>query len=176
LVSNSSLVKLKHPTGSVSGTVVSNLHQDVSLNTATETLAQHGPSTQPTSKIFSSRVRLLGRETLTLDFKVSLAGEIVALPHDAGVPSAVPDLRVLDDDGEDIVVVDERELGPFVALLAIRKNGDNVKEPFSRNFESKILKNVFLDLVLTYRNLDKKIEKPSYLILGRFRPKACVLK
>ena len=54
---------------------------------------------------------------LTLNLQVSLAGEVVALPDDAGVPPAVPGLGVLHDQGEHVVVVDEGELGPLVALL-----------------------------------------------------------
>ena len=41
-------------------------------------------------------------------FKVGLGGEIVALSDDAGVPAAVVDLGILDDDGEGVLVDDAR--------------------------------------------------------------------
>ncbi len=54
---------------------------------------------------------------LTLDFEVGLAGEVVALPDDAGVAARVVDLRVLDGDGEHVLVHVESVLRALVALL-----------------------------------------------------------
>ena len=55
--------------------------------------------------------------SLTFDFQVRFAGEIVALSDDAGVAAGVVDLWVLDGDGEDVLVHVERVLGALVALL-----------------------------------------------------------
>ena len=58
------------------------------------------------------------RMALTIDFKVGFGGEIVALSDDAGVPAAVVDLGVLDDDGESILIDDVKSiLCSLVALL-----------------------------------------------------------
>ena len=58
------------------------------------------------------------RITLTIDFQVGFGGEIVALSDDAGVPAAVVDLGILDDDGEGVLVDDSKSiLGSLVALL-----------------------------------------------------------
>ena len=55
---------------------------------------------------------------LTIDFKVGFGGEIIALSDDAGVPAAVVDLWVLDDEGESVLIDDSKSiLCSLVALL-----------------------------------------------------------
>ena len=54
---------------------------------------------------------------LTFNLEVSLGGEIVALPHRAGVPTSVSRLRLLDDQGEGVLVGLKPKLGTFVAFL-----------------------------------------------------------
>lgn len=55
--------------------------------------------------------------TLTFNFQVGLARQVVALSDNAGVPAAIARLWILDDQGEDVVVVDKWKLCSFVALL-----------------------------------------------------------
>ena len=58
---------------------------------------------------------------LTFHFQVCFAWEIIALPDDTGVPSGITDLRMLDDQGEHVIIIDERELGTLVTFLYIGK-------------------------------------------------------
>ena len=62
---------------------------------------------------------------LTFNFQVCFAGEVVALSDNAGVSSGVAHFRIFDDQGEDVVVVDEGELGAFVTLLHTGKGQKN---------------------------------------------------
>ena len=56
---------------------------------------------------------------LTFNFQVGLAREIVALPDDAGVSSAVIDLRIFDDQGKRVFIDYERKFFALVAFLQI---------------------------------------------------------
>ena len=54
---------------------------------------------------------------LTFYFQVRLAGKVIALPDDTGVPATVRHLRVLDGQSKEIFVNLDGKLGAAVAFL-----------------------------------------------------------